>query len=120
MGWGDRLSIVELWRRAALASLAAFRARPMAAAGLVHSTRFSGIAESGHLNEDRLLRLLRALQPGVTEVMLHPGYHDSVVGRWPMSQRYEREQELRALMSPKVGAMVRHLQIKLVNYRTLP
>jgi hypothetical protein len=56
-------------------------ARPLAAAGFVYSTRFSGFAESGHLNEDSLLRLLRDFQPGITEVMLHPGYRDTVVGQ---------------------------------------
>jgi chitin disaccharide deacetylase len=119
VGWGDYPSIVGLWRRAALASLATFRERPLAAVGLVHSTGSSGTAESGHLNEDSLLRLLRGLQSGVTEVMLHPGYRDSVVDRWPMSQRYEREQELRALTSPRVKALVRKLQIKLVSFRTV-
>jgi chitin disaccharide deacetylase len=117
--WGDRPSIVGLWRRATIASLATFWARPLAAAGLVYSTRFSGIAESGHLTEDSLLRLLQGLQPGITEVMLHPGYRDSIVGRWPMSRWYEREQELKALMSPRVKTTVRNFGIRLVNYRTL-
>jgi chitin disaccharide deacetylase len=118
-GWGDRPSIVGLWRQTTLASLAALRARPLAAAGLVHSTHFAGIAESGHLNEDNLLLRLRRLQPGITEVMLHPGYRDSLVHAWPMSRQYEREPELRALTSPRVKAVVRNLQIKLVNFRTV-
>jgi chitin disaccharide deacetylase len=117
--WGDHPPIVGLWRRAILTSLAALRGRHLAAAGLFHSTRFGGSAESGHMTEEKLIRLLRGLQPGVTEVMLHPGYRDNIVSGWPMSRQYEREPELRALTSPRVKAVVRNLQIKLVNFRTV-
>jgi hopanoid biosynthesis associated protein HpnK len=118
-GRGNRFSIAGLWRRAALTSLAIPRARPLAAAGLFHATRFAGIGESGHLTEEDLLRLLGGLQPGITEVMLHPGYRDGIVDGWPMSRRYDRERELRALTSPRVKDLVRHSQIGLVNYRTV-
>jgi hopanoid biosynthesis associated protein HpnK len=119
VGRGHLPRLVGLWRRAILTSLAALRARPLAATGLFHPARFSGIAESGQLTEEDLLRLLRGLQPGVTEVMVHPGYRDSIVDGWPLSWRYEREQELRALTSPTVKALVRDLQIRLVSYRTV-
>jgi hopanoid biosynthesis associated protein HpnK len=118
-GQSNLPEIAGLGRQAILTSLAAFRARPIAAAGLFHPARFSGIAESGRLTEEALLRLLRSLQPGVTEVMIHPGYPDSIVDGWPMSRRYEREQELRALTSPAVKALARNLQIRLASYRTL-
>jgi predicted glycoside hydrolase/deacetylase ChbG (UPF0249 family) len=111
--------MVGLCRGAILASLSTLKVRPITRAGFFHSERFAGIAESGHLNEGSLLHLLETLQPGVTEIMLHPGYRDSIIGRWPMSQRYEREQELRALTSPKVKATVRKLHIQLVDYPTL-
>ena len=119
VAWGASPSIVGIWRRAILGSLATFRERPLVAAGLVHSTDFSGFAQSGHLNEEGLLRLLQGLRPGVTEVMLHPGYRDNTIARWPMSQRYEREAELKALTSPRVKALVRNLQIRLVSFRTV-
>jgi hopanoid biosynthesis associated protein HpnK len=118
VGQGGRLSIGGLWRRATLTSLAAFRGRPLSAAEIFHSTRFCGLAESGHLNEERFLRVLRGLQPGVTEVMVHPGYRDSIIERWPKSRRYEREQELTALTSPKVKTLIGSQQIKLVSYPT--
>jgi predicted glycoside hydrolase/deacetylase ChbG (UPF0249 family) len=53
----------------------------------------------------------------VTEIMVHPGYRDCTLEGWPMSRRYEREQELIALTSLKVKALVRDLRIELVSYR---
>jgi hopanoid biosynthesis associated protein HpnK len=117
--WVNRPRIGGWWRRAILSSIATLRARPIAAAGLSYSTRFSGIAESGQLTEETLIRLLEALQPGVTEVMLHPGYCDHIVGRWPMSRRYEREQELKALTSPRVKALIERHEIELVSYQAV-
>jgi predicted glycoside hydrolase/deacetylase ChbG (UPF0249 family) len=114
--WRNHPRLVGLWRRAALSSLAALRARPIAAAGLVYSDHFAGIAESGHLTEEDLLRLLRSLKPGLTEIMVHPGFGDSVLDGWPMSRRYKRERELMALTSPRVKALVKRSQIKLVTH----
>jgi hopanoid biosynthesis associated protein HpnK len=116
---GDRPSIIALWRRATLTALAAVRVRPAAAAGLFYPARFSGIAESGQVTEGDLLRLLRSLKPGVTEIMVHPGFRDRALEGWPMSRRYEREREVRSLTSPKVKALVRDLQIRLVSYRSV-
>jgi hopanoid biosynthesis associated protein HpnK len=111
--------LVGLWRRAILSSLAALRARSTAAAGLFHSAHFAGIAESGHLTEEDLLRLLRNLKPGMTEIMVHPGRGDSALDGWTLSRRYKRQRELMALTSPKVKALVKRSQIKLVTYQAV-
>ncbi len=119
VGRGTFPGLVGLWRRAILTSLAIPRAHRIAMAGLFYPEHFSGVAESGRLTEDDLLRILQQLRPGVTEVMVHPGYHDRVLDAWPQSRRYAREQEVRALTSPKVKALVRDLRIRLVSYRTV-
>ena len=116
---GDRLKVVALWRRATLTALAALRVRPTATAGLFCPAGFSGIAESGQVTEEDLLRLLRSLKPGVTEIMVHPGFRDRALEGWPMSRRYEREREVSSLTSPKAKALVRDLQIRLVSYRAV-
>jgi chitin disaccharide deacetylase len=116
MGRRHYPGLVGVWRRATLSSLAALRARSTAAAGLFHSAHFAGIAESGHLTEEDLLRLLRSLQPGLTEIMVHSGFGDGVLDGWTMSQRYKRERELMALTSPRVKALVKRSQIKLLTY----
>jgi len=117
LGRGTFPGLVGLWRRALLTSLAIPRAHRISMAGLFSPNHFSGVAESGRLTEDDLMRILQQLTPGVTEVMVHPGYHDSILDAWPQSRRYAREQEVRALTSPKVKALVRDLRIRLVSYR---
>lgn len=79
-----------------------------------------GVAESGEMTEGALLRTLSSLRPGITEIMVHPGYRDSELERWPLSRRYRRENELIALTSCQVKELVKQLQIELVGYRTLP
>ena len=103
-------------RRAMLTILSTLRSHRLIKAGCLHSIRFAGIAESGHLTEEDLLRLLRRLRPGLTEIMVHPGYCDGVLDNWPQSRYYKREQELTALTSPRVKALVERHQIKLINY----
>ncbi len=110
--------LVSLWRRIILTSLSALHARLLARAGLFAPDYFAGVVESGHLTEEGLLRILRALKPGVTEIMVHPGYRDSTLEGWVLSHRYNREQELAALTSSKVKALVQELRIELVSYRT--
>jgi predicted glycoside hydrolase/deacetylase ChbG (UPF0249 family) len=72
------------------------------------------------MTEGALLRALSSLRPGITEIMVHPGYRDSELERWPLSRRYRRENELIALTSCRVKELVKQLQIELVGYRPLP
>jgi chitin disaccharide deacetylase len=103
-------------RRAVLTILSTFRSHRLVKAGRLHSRRCVGIAESGHLSEEDLIRLLQRLKPGLTEIMVHPGYFDSVLDNWPQSRRYKREHELTALTSPRVKALVQRHRIKLISY----
>ena len=59
-----------------------------------------------------LIRILRALPPGVTELACHPG-----AGRDLRSPyREERELELRALCDPRVGKVIHQEQIALRSF----
>jgi chitin disaccharide deacetylase len=106
-------------RRAVLTAFSACRRHRLVKAGRLYSNRCIGIAESGQLTEGALLRMLQRLRPGLTEIMVHPGYCDSVLDNWPQSRRYKREQELAALTSPRVKAVVQQHRIKLVNYSVI-
>lgn len=66
------------------------------------SPHFRGIGLLGawHFAE-ALIELIDHLPPGVTEVMVHPGYVDTDLLRWD-SYGQERERELVALRSPQV------------------
>jgi chitin disaccharide deacetylase len=62
----------------------------------------------------RLLSTMRALQPGVTELMCHPGYFDDAIAY----SRYgrQRDVERQALCTPEVAATLRENDIELVTY----
>jgi hopanoid biosynthesis associated protein HpnK len=70
-------------------------------AGLAANDAAFGIAWSGHMTEDRLLRLIPRLPAGRNEIYFHPA-----AGRDPTLDRlmpdYEHEAELAALLSPSV------------------
>jgi predicted glycoside hydrolase/deacetylase ChbG (UPF0249 family) len=64
---------------------------------------------------DRLLATLDQLQLGVTEIMVHPGYDDEVLGAQdPFGA--ERETELAALRDPAVKARLEKGDVKLVSF----
>lgn len=106
-----------LWKRAVLAWLTSVQRRHVARTDLLTPDRFCGLAVSGSLGEHDLLRILQRLQPGLTEIMVHPGYRDATLAGWPRSRRYERERELQALLSRRVKRCIAELGITLTNYR---
>jgi hopanoid biosynthesis associated protein HpnK len=110
-------ALVGMWKQLVLAALSLLQARTVAGAGLLYPDRFAGLAESGRLTEKNLLRILQGLVPGVNEVMVHPGYPETIPESWPQSRHYERERELTALLSPRIKDLIKTLGIKLINYR---
>lgn len=72
-------------------------------AGIPHNDRVYGIADSGHMNEERLLRILSRLPKGVTEIYLHPATQSGATIAASMGN-YCHADELAALMSPRVRA----------------
>ncbi len=62
----------------------------------------------------RLLSAVQTLQPGVTELMCHPGYFDAAIAY----SRYgrQRDVERQALCAPEVAARLRENEVQLVTY----
>jgi hopanoid biosynthesis associated protein HpnK len=106
-------------KQVVLRCLALLQARHVRSAELFCPDYLCGIAESGQMTEKALLRTLSSLRPGITEIMVHPGYHDGEMDGWPLSRRYRRENELVALTAVQVKELVKRLQIELVSYRTV-
>jgi len=99
--------------------LALVQARHVSSSGLYCPDYLCGIAESGQMTEEALLRTLSSLRPGVTEIMVHPGYPDGQMEGWALSRRYRRERELIALTSTRIKELVKRRHIELVSYRTV-
>jgi hopanoid biosynthesis associated protein HpnK len=85
---------------------------------LLFSDRFFGLLACGHMNESYLLRIIDSLEPGVTEMGLHPALAlPSELKQF--APDYEYENELQALLSPRVRERIQARNIKLANYHSL-
>lgn len=113
---GRNASFRGLLKRMPLTYLGRLHAPKIAAEGILYPDRFCGLAESGALTHRALARILQNLGPGVTELMVHPGYQDVSLDRWPRSRLYRREEELKALTSFEIKHLVSELGIKLVGF----
>jgi hopanoid biosynthesis associated protein HpnK len=95
------------------------RARRLARdAGLVVNDHLFGLTNDGRMTEEALLGLAPRLQPGVTEIYLHPGlYADAELRRW--APLYRRQEELTALLSPRVAEALMAAGVEVTDYRQL-
>jgi predicted glycoside hydrolase/deacetylase ChbG (UPF0249 family) len=105
--------------RAALLSLFAKRAHRRALRAHFRAPdTFLGMAETGRLDERRLLRLIAALPRGSSELVCHPGLGGSAIGslyRWGF--RWDSETE--ALTSEPVRAAIHRAGVRLIRYADL-
>jgi hopanoid biosynthesis associated protein HpnK len=75
------------------------------AAGIFHNDQIFGIADSGAMDEERILAALSRLPVGVTEIYLHPATESGEAIAESM-RSYRHADELAALLSPRVrGAL---------------
>jgi len=84
--------------------------------GITTAVEVKGVLNSGRMTEDYLLAILDRLRVGTSEVYFLPGClpDAEITRRMP---DYRHEQELAALLSPKVRERLQQLEITLVNYR---
>ncbi|MEJ0007489.1 MAG: hopanoid biosynthesis-associated protein HpnK [Steroidobacteraceae bacterium] len=94
--------------------LALMRAR-LRRAGMASNDQIFGLADSGAMDEGRLLEILAALPPGVTEIYLHPATLAGAVIA-PSMSGYRHSEELRALLSPAARSAVSRPGIQLGGY----
>lgn len=73
---------------------------------------------SGHVSADALSAIIRALPPGISELMCHPGYDDDALA--DSSYRVEREEELRTLCDPAMRDLLASEDVALVTFATMP
>ena len=89
-----------------------------ARAGLRTADHFAGISLQGSGTfEDDILALLAALEPGVTELAVHPGYVDDEL-RARDGYLAERESEVRALTGARVRAALAAFGPRLTDFGT--
>jgi hopanoid biosynthesis associated protein HpnK len=75
-----------------------------------------GVLNSGQMTENYLLSAIENLQQGTSEIYFHPGcLPDAEISR--RMPDYRHEEELAALISPRVRERLQQLAITLTNYR---
>jgi len=120
---GMVLGTPGLWLRSvgvmAFQMFAAEFCRALNEEGMVSTDGIVGIAVTGLLDQQKLLRILEALPEGTWELVCHPGYSDADLQAAGTRLTQSREIELSALTSEETRkALVRH-QIELISYADL-
>ena len=80
---------------------------------------FTGFLLTGRLTRAALVATLTALQPGITELMCHPGYCDRELERSPTHLKRERETELAAVADSGLRSQLAEQGIVLTSFRDL-
>jgi hopanoid biosynthesis associated protein HpnK len=81
--------------------------------------QFFGFAATGQLAREGLLRLIRNLPEGTSELVCHPGINDADLARTGTRLREEREVELAALTDPDVKKEIVERGVHLMSFREL-
>jgi predicted glycoside hydrolase/deacetylase ChbG (UPF0249 family) len=79
---------------------------------------FYGIDVSGALDEDSIIKVIRSMPDGISELMSHPGYLDNdLVGKYSWTYKYNWDSEQRALCSTRVKNALTENKVHLINYK---
>jgi hopanoid biosynthesis associated protein HpnK len=87
--------------------------------GMVSTDGTVGIAVTGMLDQQKLLRILKALPDGTWELVCHPGYSDSDLQAARTRLTKSRKIELSALTSAEVREVLARQKIELISYADL-
>jgi chitin disaccharide deacetylase len=94
-GWAARARGILL-----MPWIALMKAR-LRAARVLHNDQIFGLADSGAMDEAKILEIIAGLPAGVTEIYLHPATESGAAIAASMGA-YRHLEELRALLSPRV------------------
>lgn len=85
-------------------------------AGIAAADYFCGIAQTGELTREGVLRLLEILPEGTTELMCHPGYADADLAKSATRLQGSRQTEVEILTDTGVRNLVASQGIRLIDY----
>jgi predicted glycoside hydrolase/deacetylase ChbG (UPF0249 family) len=93
--------------------------RTLAAHGCRTTDHFAGFRITGRFDAADLAELIRALPPGSTEFMCHPGYCGAELEAARTRLKQSRRHELDALLSAETRRAIEESGVRLANYRDL-
>jgi predicted glycoside hydrolase/deacetylase ChbG (UPF0249 family) len=85
-------------------------------AGIATADYFCGIAQTGELTREGVLRLLEILPEGTTELMCHPGYMDAELANSATRLQASRQAEVEILTDTGIRNLVASQGIRLIDY----
>ena len=85
-------------------------------AGISSADYLCGIAQTGELNKEGVLRLLKNLPEGTTELICHPGYVDAELRSSATRLQESREKEMAIFTDAEVRNLVASQGIRLIDY----
>ena len=85
-------------------------------AGIAAADYFRGIAQTGELTREGIVRLLEILPEGTTELMCHPGYVDADLARSATRLQGSRQTEVDILTNTQIRNLVASQGIRLIDY----
>jgi hopanoid biosynthesis associated protein HpnK len=98
-----------------LAKIAKYKAQKR---GFDIPEHFFGIVAGGSMREECLLKLIKILPTGVSEIMIHPGDDDIAINA-ACNWQHRYQEELAAVMSNQVRNCLIEQRIRLVSFREL-
>ena len=87
--------------------------------GMLSTDGTVGIAATGMLNQQVLLKILKSLPEGTWELVCHPGYSDAELQAAGTRLTQSREVELAALISEETRETIARQKIELISYADL-
>jgi chitin disaccharide deacetylase len=87
--------------------------------GMLSTDGTVGIAATGMLDQQILLKILKALPEGTWELVCHPGYSDADLQAAGTRLTQSREVELTALISEETREAIARQKIELISYADL-
>jgi predicted glycoside hydrolase/deacetylase ChbG (UPF0249 family) len=85
-------------------------------AGIATADYFCGIAQTGALTREGVLRLVEILPDGTTELMCHPGYLDAELANSATRLQASRQAEVEILTDAGIRNLVASQGIRLIDY----
>lgn len=115
---GSIESFGQIIGRLGLGSLSKFAAHSAHTKNILTPDHFSGIVAGESVTEKFLTKLIKNLDEGTTEVMLHPGTDNEILQKY-CDWEHNFEEELNAVTSPKILKLLEKENIAAVNFSAL-
>ena len=115
---GEFDSIGNFIGRLGLNSLAKFASHVAHKKNFVTPEHFAGIVAGNAVSENFMLNLIQNLPEGTTEVMIHPGTDNKILKNF-CQWSHDFEEELFAVTSPRVLALLADKNISAINFADL-